>query len=362
MEEIRTQTRPQTLPVLKTLKVADLVAIAAGAFALLWRPSPAWVERTFSNGYYPRWQHAISSVTLHLPFALGDAFALAGVVAVLWRGIAAIRTRRAGPLLDALGIAGFYVFWFYAGWGWGYDRAPVQDRLAYDSARITPAAIDALRACAVARLNQLAPLAHARATRATTEEPNDRARLYAAWLPVVQRAGDAWTPRVGRPKPTLAAPFMDASGTSGFINPFSLESQLAPDLLWFEKSFSLAHEWTHAAGYNREDEANYAAVVTCLRDPDVVAQYSGWLELFLYLPPAPHYGKNTFVALVWQDFAALRARNAHFVNLNLSRFSWRFYNRYLQSNHIASGVENYNEVTQLYAGIPLVSEGLPMRR
>jgi hypothetical protein len=153
---------------------------------------------------------------------------------------------------------------------------------------------------------------------------------------------------------------MNLSGTSGFTNPFTLETQLAPDLLWFERPFAQAHEWSHVGGYNREDEANYIAAVSCLRDDDVVARYSGAIELFLYLPPLKHYPHSMFVEQVWQDFAAIRRRNKHFVNLNLSRFSWRVYNSYLKSNRIASGVENYDEVTRLMAGIPLDAQGLPV--
>jgi hypothetical protein len=48
------------------------------------------------------------------------------------------------------------------------------------------------------------------------------------------------------------------------------------------------------------------------------------------------------------------------VNLSLSRFSWRVYNNYLKTNHIASGVQNYDQVTQLMAGIPLDNQGLPI--
>ena len=140
------------------------------------------------------------------------------------------------------------------------------------------------------------------------------------------------------------------------------QTQLAPDLLWFERPFSQAHEWSHVAGFNREDEANYIAALTCTRDSDAVARYSGWLEVFLYLPPLPHYPHTMFVSQVWQDFAALRERNAHFVNLSVSRFSWRMYNSYLKSNRVASGVRNYGEVTQLLVAIPLDPQGLPIQR
>lgn len=332
----------------------DIALIVFGAIVAVWRPSPVWVEQRFTNGYYPHWQQFLSSLTSALPFALGDAVIAAGIAVIVLALIFARPWWR--MLVGIAAIAGLYAIWFYAGWGFGYDRAPVQDRTAYSASRVNPSQVVALRTRAIAQLNRLAPLAHAQRQGNTM----DIAALQNAWTPVVQRLGDDWAPAVGAAKPALAGWFMDKSGTSGFTNPFTLETQLAPDLLWFERPFSQAHEWAHVAGFNREDEANYIAVVTCLRDPDVVAQYSGWLELFLYLPQKAHYAKRDFVPQVWADFAAIRERNKHFVNLNFSRFSWRVYNSYLKSNHVASGVQNYDEVTKLVAGIPLDAQGLPV--
>ncbi|MGA9420268.1 MAG: DUF3810 family protein, partial [Candidatus Cybelea sp.] len=153
--------------------------------------------------------------------------------------------------------------------------------------------------------------------------------------------------------------FMQATGTSGFINPLTLNVALASDLLWFERPFDLAHEWSHVAAYAREDEANYLAIVTCLRSTDPAVQYSGWFELFLYLPQKRHYAHGEFVPLVWQDFVALRKRDARHINVILAHWTWRTYNVYLKSNRIASGVENYDEVTRLMLGIPLDAQGLP---
>lgn len=331
----------------------DIALIVFGAIAAAARPSSQWVERRFTNGYYPGWEHFWAAVTSAVPFALGDAIVLAGAAVIVIALIFARPWWRA--IVGIAAIAGLYALWFYAGWGFGYDRAPVQTRVAFSSARVTNAQVLALRSRAIAQMNRLAPLAHAAAHARI-----DDADLRAAWMPVVQRLGDDWVPQVNAAKPSLAGWFMDRSGTSGFTNPFTLETQLAPDLLWFERPFSQAHEWSHVAGFNREDEANYIAVLACLRDSDVVAQYSGWLELFLYLPQKQKYAHSEFVPQVWADFDAIRRRNAHFVNLNLSRFSWRVYNGYLKTNHIASGVRNYDEVTQLMAGIPLDKQGLPV--
>jgi hypothetical protein len=269
-----------------------------------------------------------------------------------------MRARSVAPLVAVVAIAGCYLFWFEASWAWNYDRAPVESRVAYDRDRVNPHALDLLRTRAIVQLNRLAPQAHAGA-----DAPLDLDALRDAWLPVVHASGDTWNPLVGPPKPTLANLFMNASGTNGFVNPLSLNVQLASDLLWFERPFALAHEWSHLAGFAREDEANYLAILTCTRSPDPVLKYSGWLELLLYLPsPGRRYPRSTFSPLVWADFAAMRRRDERHVNLSLARFSWGTYNIYLKSNHVAGGTRNYGEVARLYMGVPLGRSGLPLPR
>jgi hypothetical protein len=335
-----------------------------GVLAFAWTPAAGWVESAYANGAYPRWEHLAYSITRGLPWSLGDfAFGI-GIAAIVWRVVAFVRGGGRGRrrrrssfgllVLDVAAIVGLYAVWFEASWGWNYARAPIEARMRYDPARVTPGAASRLRTHAMAELNALAATAHARAAA-----PFDRSVLRDAWLPAVQRAGDAWTPEAGDAKPTVANPFMEATGTSGFINPLTLNVQLAADLLWFERPFDLAHEWSHVAAYAREDEANYLAIVTCLRSPDPVIRYSGWFELFLYLPQKPRYARAEFAPLVWKDFAALRERDSHHVNVLLAHWTWRTYNVYLKSNRVASGVLNYNEVTRLILGIPLDADGLP---
>ena len=334
-----------------------------GAIALLAQPGPAWIETAYVNGAYPNWEHLAFTITHPLPWSLGDVAALAGAAAIVWQIAAFARrpskgARDAGMLLlNVAAIAGLYAIWFELSWGWNYARAPLEARMLFDPSRVTTRNATALRAQAMARMNALAPAAHARAAAGL-----DLETLRGAWLPAVQRAGDRWTPSIGEPKPTIANPFMLATGTSGFINPLTLNVALASDLLWFERPFDLAHEWSHDAAYAREDEANYLAIITCIRSNDPVMQYSGWLELFLYLPQKRHYAHHELVPLVWQDFAALRQRDARHINVMLAHWTWRTYNVYLKSNRIASGVANYDEVTRLMLGIPLDAQHLPIAR
>ena len=330
---------------------------------MLWQPPAEWIERAYVNGAYAQWQHVAHSITNPLPWSLGDVAALAGIAAIVWRILSFARLRRkrrpdaVALVLTVAAIAGVYAVWFELSWGWNYARDPIESRTQFDAARVTPQNAAVLRARAMAQMNALAGAAHARAA-----VPLDLDALRAAWLPAVQRAGNSWEPAVGNAKPTIADPFMVATGTSGFINPLTLNVALASDLLWFERPFDYAHEWSHVAAYAREDEANYLAIVTCLRSPDPAVQYSGWFELFLYLPEKRRYAHREFAPLVWADFAALRKRNARHINTLLAHWSWRTYNAYLKSNRVASGVANYDEVTRLMLGVPLDSSGLPIAR
>lgn len=330
---------------------------------MLWQPPADWIERAYVNGAYPHWEHVAYGITHPLPWSLGDVAALAGIAAIVWQIVAFARLRRKrrkdvlALLLTVCAIAGAYALWFELSWGWNYARAPIEARMQFDAARVTPKNADALRTRAMAQMNALAAAAHARAPARV-----DLAALRAVWLPAIQRAGSAWEPSVGDAKPTIADPFMVATGTSGFINPLTLNVALASDLLWFERPFDYAHEWSHVAAYAREDEANYLAIVSLLRAPDPAMRYSGWFELFLYLPQKRRYARREFVPQVWADFAALRKRNARHINTLLAHWSWRTYNAYLKSNRITSGVANYDEVTRLMLGVPLDAEGLPIAR
>ncbi|MBV9700679.1 MAG: DUF3810 family protein [Candidatus Eremiobacteraeota bacterium] len=341
---------------------AKLLVIALGILAVALPPNPTWIERAYVNGAYPAWEHFAVSVTAPLPWSLGDVAFLAGSVALVWRIVAFVRAPRrrrsmVNAALTCVAIVALYAVWFTLSWGWNYARAPLESRVSFDARRITPDAAVKLRARAIAQLNALAAAAHSRAS-----VPLDTAALYSAWLPAVMRAGNDWTALVSLPKPTLADPFMVASGTSGFINPLTLNVALASDLLWFERPFDLAHEWSHDAAYAREDEANYLAILACLRSPDPAVQYSGWFELFLYLPQARHYARREFVPLVWRDFAALRERNARHINVLVAHWSWRTYNAYLKTNRVAAGIANYDQVTRLMLGVALDRRLLPLAR
>ncbi|HXM07504.1 MAG TPA: DUF3810 family protein, partial [Candidatus Acidoferrum sp.] len=219
-----------------------VLAIVAGIAAVGLQPSASWVEHAYANGGYPGWEHAAYALTSWIPWSAGDLAALIGAVAVIWCIVITARAPRgrrlrayASLVLSIAAVVGAYAVWFEVAWGWNYSRAPIEARVAFDPSRITTAAGERMRAVAMRHMNELAAAAHAR-----SQVPLDLDELRAAWLPAIRAGGDNWDPHVGVAKPTIANPFMQATGTSGFINPFALTVQLAGDVLWFERPFDQA--------------------------------------------------------------------------------------------------------------------------
>ena len=68
------------------------------------------------------------------------------------------------------------------------------------------------------------------------------------------------------------------------MNPFGYEVIFDSHVLPFEKPFLLAHEWSHLAGFADESEANFIGILACLRSDVPAIRYSGWLNLYFYLP------------------------------------------------------------------------------
>ncbi|HEY1428763.1 MAG TPA: DUF3810 family protein, partial [Candidatus Tumulicola sp.] len=183
--------------------IVRVVAILAGVAAISWQPGAAWVERAYSNGGYPGWEHAAFAVTSRLPWSAGDIAALLGAAVIIWCVVIAVRAPRgqrlgayASMVLSVAAVVGLYAVWFEVSWGWNYARAPIEARVRFDPRRITPQAADRLRGIAIANINRLASAAHAQANR-----PMNLDDLRDAWTPAVRAGGDTWYPQVGEAKP-----------------------------------------------------------------------------------------------------------------------------------------------------------------
>ena len=329
-------------------------AFAIAALAALLPLPPELIERWYSRGVFPPLQRALTSMSNAVPFALFDVLWIGAVAAA---AILVYRRRSEGwrrgsirvATVLACAAAAVYLA-FLAAWGLNYRRVPLVEKVVFTGERITPRAHTALGDRAVATLNADYAAAHA--------GPVDLDGLRAAFQDAHRALGGAAIV-VGRPKATLLGWYFHKASIAGMTDPFFLETLLAPDLLEVERSFVIAHEWAHLAGYADESEANFLAYLTCQR-AGAAARYSAALMVLGYasgsrllkdaLDPGPQI-----------DLYAIRYRYRH--TSGALRFAAREgYDRYLKANRVERGIESYDAVVQLILGTELDAAGNPRLR
>ena len=332
-----------------------LVVFALAAIAALAPMPAAVVEHWYSGAFFPVVQHAFTSVTNLVPFALFDALwigAIAAAAVLARRRVIAFGwtlglVRTAG----ALACAGAVVYLvFLATWGLNYRRVPMFEKVRFDPGRVTPAANTALGEWAAAELNADYADAHARAI--TPDQ------LLAAFDDVLYALGSS---RIvpGRPKPTLLGWYFHQASIAGMTDPFLLETMVAPDLLEVERPFVIAHEWAHLAGYADESEANFVAYLACRR-AGAAARYSAALVMIGYARPARDLRK----ALALGPRIDLFTIGQRYARTSATlRFAAREgYDKYLKANRVEKGIESYDQVIQLILGSEFDANGNPRLR
>ena len=339
-----------------------LIMAFVAAFAPI---PPAVVERVYSTGAYPIFQRTLTPISNRAPFAMIDLLIAGGVVWFVFLGLAVRRLFRRGEkrrvqrviVCAVLPAAALYLA-FLALWGFNYRRLPLEDKLAFDAAAVTPQGARSLAEAAVSRANALHDEAHA------VGWGDEGLRLEVAFARAERDAGVSGTTVPGRPRRTLLDWYFRSAAVAGMTDPFFLETLVASDLLPFERPFVIAHEWSHLAGFADEGEANFIGWLTCVRGT-VPAQYSGWLSLYAELTGSLSRRDRQEVAARFaagprEDLRALADRLARNVNPTVSTAGWHVYDRYLKANRVEDGAASYARVVRLALGTELgrqVTEG-----
>jgi hypothetical protein len=334
-----------------------ILTVVAAALAAIVPVPAAWVERWYSRGVYLALQNQVTAVSNLVPIALLDvaiAMVVAAMFVVLWR-----RSRRAGlaraalqtSITVAVTVAAIYLG-FLVMWGFNYRRVPLDQKLDFDLARISPAAARQLGDLAVDRVN---------AIRAEREQLHSSPGLERAFETALDRLGSGRA-APGIPKKSLLGYYFRIAAIDGMTDPIFLEIIVNPDVLPFERDFVVAHEWAHLAGYASEAEANFVAWLTCVSG-DVDSQYSAWLSVY----------EHVWGVLPRADRAALSARLIDRVRDDLGAMAVRYersrplvrdtardvYDRYLRANRVREGIASYTGVVRLLLGAGVAEGRLP---
>jgi hypothetical protein len=313
---------------------------------------------------YPPLQSVVTAFSNRTSVALLDGLIVA--VAVSWLGflIADMRSRKTARLnrvvrramirTVTLGAALYLVF--LATWGLHYRRVPLQTKLRFDGASVTPRAQLGLATTAVAALNRLAQANDAPVL--SVVGPTIDASLVRAFEDAQRQLGVSRFAEPGRPKRSLLLDwYFRRAAVDGMTDPYFLETMVLSDVLPVEQPMVVAHEWAHLSGYADEGDANFVGWLTCLHG-STAAQYSGWLLLYTEAARGLEVAERDRMAQQLgpgprADLLAIRDRLARTVSPAISTASWRVYDRYLKMNRVDRGTESYADVVRLILGTRL---------
>jgi len=254
------------------------------------------VERVYSRGIFVglRW---LWDFTLgRSPVPLLYLFLAAAVLRGAWMAVRFISRKRprtsasawakikTGSLIAA-SWAGMLTFFFYALWGFNYDRIGVEKQLRLEAA---PLDLEGIRSEAVWTARMLAetrgmiPGATREALGPAVLHPGLEAAVRSCLSGVLATAG---YPVPGRARVRTLWPgglMMRLSGTGVYL-PWFGEGYVAGNLMPSEKPFVVAHEMVHAFGLTDEGGANFLGYLACESSGDPVIRYSGLLSYWSYV-------------------------------------------------------------------------------
>jgi hypothetical protein len=317
------------LPVFSLL---TFISTWAGAFRA------SRVELWYARGVFPTISHLAGRLADAIPFSWLDVVLPLGAIL-----LAILVWKRQWPSLVNL-AAGLYLLFFWT-WGLNYHRQPLQLKLQLDSERMGKEAMAEFTREAAAQLNRL----YREREKGMSEDSQTQAEAVRRVRRVIALIDNSDWESARRIKTSrITNPWLHAAGIDGVFNPFPHEPIVSDTLLDIERPFVIAHELAHVRGYPDEGDANLIATFATLLSDDPSFQYSGWLNLWLYLrnreldellDPGPRQDLRRI------SERARREQIGWINDLQQTVLDW-----FLKANRVEEGVQSYSRAVLLAAG------------
>ncbi|MGQ9896508.1 MAG: DUF3810 domain-containing protein [Acidobacteriota bacterium] len=346
--------------------VASVVISSAYGLRRLAATYPDWVEERYARRLYPLLATWVGWPARLVPFSLAEILVgLLGVgglgllVWALWRGRRerprlGILLGRGVPVILLVGGLGAHLFLLL--FGYHYARSAVRQTFTLTPPMPDPANLEQFARICIERANaELAAAAPAVDTGQGSQLPMSPDQL-AGWLtesfrqcPELSHLADI---PFAPPKAPWSSQLMARAGISGIFIPFTGEPHYDAHQPASSLPFTMAHEMAHQRGFAFESEANFVAVVVCLRSKHPYIRYSGWAAAARYALGDLARQPERYAAVLalagdglHADWRAQYRYWSRYASGQLARISARLNNAYLQANGVTSGIANYGEVT-----------------
>lgn len=331
-----------------------LSAIPLGLLIFFARNNPQWVETFYSRLFYPLSHDLHHFFFGSLPFSVGDI----GYIVLILACIGVLRKNfyhwKVKPLkllyqAGSIIILGLWIF--HLSWGLNYHRLPLHQQMLLPF-QYNKGDLENTFEYLIKTSNTL----HLKLVDHDT---------LAVVLPYSKTHIQKHTPLyhpgyhetiLNRPKAkkSLLSLPLSYMGFAGYLNPFTLESQvnaMIPPMSWVTTTL---HERAHQLGYASEKEANFIAYYSAIINPDTYIQYTGYTfglrylytELYKIDPEGAKEKIKTLHTGIFKNYKQISDFWKQYQNPFEVVFD-KTYDGYLKANGQASGIKSYNEMVGL---------------
>jgi len=321
-------------------------------------PENLFIEKYYSNQFYPFISEKLRFLTGHINIPLGDVFYLVLVIVVfyliIFRGKSVkVKVLNLGSLLFIL------TFIFYIFWGLNYKRITIKNHLGVENRfekkellKFTEELIDKINKNHISLFlaDSIKP-----ENPYSFDENIIKSHENAEKLKTIFKddIGIYNYKRKSVKKSLFSFP-LTFMGFSGYINPFTNEANINYKIPPTSLTFVINHEIAHQLGIASEKDANFISYIMLINSKDKYHNFCAMsYALRLCLNEISKIDHNNYKILIKRvnkgiikDYIEINKFWEKFEG-KIENISKKTYDIYLKQNNIKSGIKNYNESISL---------------
>jgi hypothetical protein len=318
----------------------------------------------FAIFYFHRWYDWSSLVfrtlTGIVPFSIGDviytAWVIGGILYMLKLCYKLIRFAWADMLRIFLKAIHFLLKAYLAFlilWGFNYERNSLTQDIGLRTTPYNAAQLYHLSDTLLQLVNRDKMLT-GDTLNALAPDP-DSQRLFRRAIAAYNTASQTWpalTYKAPSVKRSLYGKWLNYTGVTGYLNPFTNEAQVNTTVPGMLHPFITCHEIAHQLGYAPEETANFVGYLAATSTTDKRFRYAANFDMFLYSVRQLAFRDTTLAQNIWSratpgvkaDYKAILDFYEPYTG-KVDEYSTMLYDRYLKANKQDKGIRSYSEVT-----------------
>lgn len=241
---------------------------------------PDWIENYYSNGFYPFISKNSRLFLGNIPISVGDCIYLVLIFLILkwfWKQRKTWRENWKNNLLSIVSSLSVFYFMFHLLWGFNYYRQPLFDKMQIQR--------DYSNADLVAFTKKLILKTNTIQFQITKNDslkvvfPYSQETVFKMNLNGFKNLSKTHSffdfQKLSSKKSIISLP-LTYMGFSGYLNPFTNESQVNYLMPMYNFPIVASHEMAHQMGFASESECNFIGFLAAIKNDDLYVKYSGY--------------------------------------------------------------------------------------